>query len=136
MEMIGHDHHLVTCNIGKLMGNFLIPFLNHHSRIVQMENVVFNISEELLPILRAKGYKIRPWQRIVVAFQPDAAPVMDIGVIRCHIFYLSFWGGADVGADLRVRPHIYRGQTRRSALTAPEPIGTIFLTSGKWSATL
>ncbi len=53
-----------------------------------MENAFFNISEEVLPILRAKGYKICPWRRIVVAFQPDAAPMVDIGVIR-HISLLS-----------------------------------------------
>jgi hypothetical protein len=77
MEMIGHDYHLATLNNGEFKADLIVPSFDHLSRIIQIESSIINMSEEMLSVLRTQSHKVRPLQRIVVAFQPDAAPMME-----------------------------------------------------------
>ena len=115
MKMIGHYYHLSVYDVLKFFGYLVIPLLNHQTSLIQIQYFVLNISKKHLTILCTHCNKIRPLRRIVVAFQPDAAPVMYVRVIfHICIFY--------IGADTRVCPYVclrvsISGQTRGSALT-------------------
>jgi len=77
MEMIGHDHHLATFHNGEFTTDLIVPSFDHLSRIIQTESSIINMSEKVLSVLHTQGHKVGPLRRIVVAFQPDAAPMME-----------------------------------------------------------
>ena len=103
VKMIGHDHPFIQFNFLSNLGR-MYPFLSDDgTNVIQTHSPLADIAKPTLPLVGAKGKKIRPWLSIVVSFQADRTAMMLLGV---KLHYERGWRCKGVGwMWLRVGAH-------------------------------
>jgi hypothetical protein len=84
VKMIGHDDVFVQSNIRETFGQFQ-PFVFHHTTGIIMDHCAMdNITKQTLTMADTNGNEIQTFLRVIISFQTDRSPAMDMWVVSVH----------------------------------------------------
>ena len=93
VKMVGHNHILMTYDVGISIGQPTIFLLHHSTCIVHIHGTIGDGTEQRAVMVHTDGDEIKPLCGIIVITQTDAATMMYIRVV-CHILLFGHPQGA------------------------------------------